>query len=76
MNRMLWREEVIGINIFIALLFSYNLIRPISLYLIKKCNNERIVLSYVWSDVILLVCITLFCDQGCKSESLEIKIYV
>ena len=27
--------------------------------------------SYTWSGVISLVGITLFCDQGCKSESLE-----
>ena len=34
-----------------------------------KCINEMIVLNV--TDVILLVGITLFCDQGCKSESLE-----
>ena len=34
-----------------------------------KCINEMIVLNV--TDVILLVGITLFCDQGRKSESLE-----
>ena len=27
----------------------------------------------IWSDVNLLVCIILFCDQGPKSKSLEEK---
>ena len=38
-----------------------------------KCINKIIVLKVIFSDVILLVGITLFCDQGQKSESLEGK---
>ena len=34
-------------------------------------QQDNYVKSYVWSDVILLVGNTLFCDQGCKSKSLE-----
>ena len=34
-------------------------------------QRDNCIKSDVWSDVILLVAITLFCDQGHKSESLE-----
>ena len=34
-------------------------------------QRDNCIKSNVWSDVILLVGITLFCDQGHKSESLE-----
>ena len=36
-----------------------------------KCVNEIIVLKLIFKVMILLVSITLFCDQGRKSESLE-----
>ena len=36
-----------------------------------KCVNEIIVLKLIFEVMILLVSITLFCDQGRKSESLE-----
>ena len=34
-------------------------------------ERDNFIKSYIWGDVILLVDITLFCDQGCKFESLE-----
>ena len=34
-------------------------------------QRDNCIKSYTWSGVILLVGITLFCDQGLKSESLE-----
>ena len=34
-------------------------------------QQDNCIKTYIWSDVILLVGITLFSDQGCKSESLE-----
>ena len=36
-------------------------------------RRDNCIKSDIWSDVILLVRITLFCDQGRKSESLEKK---
>ena len=37
----------------------------------EKYQRDSCIKSDIWSDVILLVCITLFCDQGHKSESLD-----
>ena len=34
---------------------------------------DNCIKSYIASDLNLLVGITLFCDQGCKSKSLEEK---
>ena len=34
-------------------------------------QRDNCIKSYIWSYVILLVGITLFYDQGCKTESLE-----
>ena len=34
-------------------------------------QQDNCIKTYIWSDVILLVGITLFSDQGCKSKSLE-----
>ena len=39
-------------------------------------QQDNCIKSYIWSDVILLVGITLFCDQGGKSKSLEEKKYI
>ena len=69
---MLWREEVIGNDIFIDLLLS--LIWEDQF--LSKFDNEMYqrddcVKSYIWNDVILLFRITLLYDQGRKSESLE-----
>ena len=36
-------------------------------------QRDNCIKSDIWSDVILLVRITLFCVQGHKSESLEEK---
>ena len=58
MNGMLWTEQVMG---KIVLLNYYN-----EMYQWDNCIKRDI-----WSDVIILVSITLFCDQGCKPESLE-----
>ena len=38
---------------------------------IPETKTHHVEIIYIWSDVILLVGITLFCDQGRKSESLE-----
>ena len=59
MNGMLWTEEVIENN-------------TVSLYLIMKCNQQdNCIKSDIWSDVILIVSITLFCHEERKSEHLE-----
>ena len=34
-------------------------------------QRDNYIKSFIWSDVILLVGITLFCDQERKFESLE-----
>ena len=59
MNGMLRTEEVIENNSFIDIFDN------------KMYQRDNCIKSDIWSDVILLVSITLFCDQGRKSESLE-----
>ena len=34
-------------------------------------QRDNCIKSDIWTDVILLVSISLFCDQGSKCESLE-----
>ena len=34
-------------------------------------QRDNCIKSDIWSDLILLLRITLFCDQGCKSEGLK-----
>ena len=34
-------------------------------------HRDNCIKSDIWNDVILLLRYTLFCDQGCKSESLK-----
>ena len=58
MNGMLWTEEVMG---KIVLLNYYN----------EMYQRDNCIKSDIWSDVVFLVGITLFCDQGRKPESLE-----
>ena len=60
MNGMLWMEEVIENNTINFSIFDN-----------EKYQRDSCIKSDIWSDVILLVCITLFCDQGHKSESLD-----
>ena len=60
MNRMLWTEEVIENNTI-----------NFSIFHNEMYQQDKCIKSGIWSDVILLVSITLFCDQGRKSESLE-----
>ena len=60
MNAMLWTEEVIENNTINFFIFDNEI------YQWDNCIK-----SDIWSDVILLVSITLFCDQERKSESLE-----
>ena len=38
----------------------------LSIFSNKIYQRDNCIKSYIWSDVILLVGITLFCDQGCK----------
>ena len=38
---------------------------------IPETKTHHVKIIYIWSDVTLLVGITLFCDQGRKSKSLE-----
>ena len=60
MNGILWTKEVIENN---AINFSISDN--------KMHQRDNCIKSDIWSDVILLVSITLFCDQRRKSESLE-----
>ena len=60
MNGMLWTEEVIENNTINFSIFDN-----------EMYQRDNCIKSDIWSDVILLVSITLFCDQGRKSESLE-----
>ena len=59
MNGMLRTEEVIENNSFIDIFDN------------KMYQRDNCIKSDIWSDVILLVSITSFCDQGRKFESLE-----
>ena len=56
MHGMLWREEVIENDIENEM---------------KMNQRDNCIKSDIWSDLILLLRITLFCDQGCKSEGLK-----
>ena len=60
MNGIFWKKEVIGNN---AINFS--------IFDNEMYQRDNCIKSDIWSDVILLVSITLFCDQRRKSESLE-----
>ena len=60
MNAMLWTQEVIENNTINFFIFDN-----------EMYQRDNCIKSDIWSDVILLVSITLFCDQGRKSESLE-----
>ena len=59
MNGMLRTEEVIENNSFIDIFDN------------KMYQRDNCIKSDIWSDVILSVSITSFCDQGRKFESLE-----
>ena len=60
MNGMIWTEEVIENNTIIFSIFD------------KQMNQgDLCIKSDIWSDLILLVSITLFCNQRRKSGSLE-----
>ena len=66
MNGMLWTQEVIENNTINFFIFDNEM------YQRDNCIIILIIVdNYIWSDVILLVSITLFCDQGRKSKSLE-----
>ena len=60
MNAMLWTQEVIENNTINFFIFDN-----------EMYQRDNCIKSDIWSDVILLVSITLFCDQGRKSKSLE-----
>ena len=60
MNAMLWTEEVIETNTINFFIFDNEIYQ-----------RDNCIKSDIWSNVILLVSITLFCDQERKSESLE-----
>ena len=60
MNAMLWTQEVIENNTINLFIFDN-----------EMYQRDNCIKSDIWSDVILLVSITLFCDQGRKSKSLE-----
>ena len=57
---MLWTEEV-----------KENYTINFSLFDNEMYQRDNCIKSDIWTDVILIVSITLFCDQGRKSESLE-----
>ena len=61
MNGILWTKEVIENN---AINFS-------TIFDNEMYQRDNCIKKDIWSDVILLVSITLFCDQRRKSESLE-----
>ena len=60
MNGMLWTEEVTENNTMSFSIFDN-----------EMYQQDNCIKSDIWIDVILLVSSTLFCDQGCKPESLE-----
>ena len=60
MNGMLWTQEVIENNTINFSIFDN-----------EMYQRDNCIKSDIWSDVILLVSITSFCDQGRKFESLE-----
>ena len=47
MNGMLWKEEVIGNNIFYGFIIFLNSIKPISPYLIMKLINKIVLFKIV-----------------------------
>ena len=57
---MLWTEEV-----------KENYTINFSLFDNEMCQRDNCIKSDIWTDVLLIVSITLFYDQGRKSESLE-----
>ena len=57
---MLWTEEV-----------KENYTINFSIFDNEMYQRDNCIKSDIWTDVILIVSITLFCDQGRKSESLE-----
>ena len=59
-KRMLWAEGV-----------KENYTINFSIFDNEMYQRDNCIKSDIWKDVILIVSITLFCDQGRKSESLE-----
>ena len=57
---MLWTEEV-----------KENYTINFSIFDNEMYQRDNCIKSDIWTDVILIVSITLFCDQGRKSQSLE-----
>ena len=57
---MLWTEEV-----------KENYTINFSIFDNEMSQRDNCIKSDIWTDVILIVSITLFCDQGRKSQSLE-----
>ena len=57
---MLWTEEV-----------KENYTINFSLFDNEMYQRDNCIKSDIWTDVLLIVSITLFYDQGRKSESLE-----
>ena len=60
MNGMLWTEAVIENNTVNFSIFDN-----------EMYQRDNCIKSDIWTDVILVVSISLFYDQGCKCESLE-----
>ena len=60
MNHMVWAEEVIENNTI-----------NFSMFHNEMYQQDNCIKSGIWSNMILLVSTTLFCDQGYKYESLE-----
>ena len=59
-KRMLWAEGV-----------KENYTINFSIFDNEMYQRDNCIKSDIWTDVILIVSITLFCDQGRKSQSLE-----
>ena len=72
MNDMLWAEEVIE-KIILLLIYYFPWFNKInfSIFDNEMYQRNNCIKSDIWTDVILLVSISLFCDQGSKCESLE-----
>ena len=60
MNGILWTKDVIENNTINFSIFDK-----------EMYQRDHCIKSYIWSDVILLGSIILFCNQERKSESLE-----
>ena len=67
---MFWTKDATG-NIFYWFIIFLKFIRLPYLFDNKIYHQDDCIKSHIWSDVIFFVSITLFCGQGCKSESLE-----